>query len=113
MCATVSSRNNQRHAPKAHVKTSASSNLLPVINIAPDQVLTIIPFANDEAGEMGPGPGVTEAARPRMSLFLDPNDASKLHVVQLTVSWESSLICAGAGGHSSIVAASTELANGG
>lgn len=56
---------------------------LPVINQVPTEILTIIVFGNGDNGELGLGPKQTEALRPRPNPYLDPNDPSKFHIVQL------------------------------
>ncbi|KAL2024296.1 hypothetical protein VTK56DRAFT_8778 [Thermocarpiscus australiensis] len=55
----------------------------PTINQAPTQVLAVLVFGNGDAGELGLGPSVQEARRPRLNPFLDPDNPSALHVVQL------------------------------
>lgn len=60
-----------------------TSKSLPVINEVPKKVLRVFVFGNGENGELGLGPGRTQALRPRQNPFLDPDDRSGFHVVQL------------------------------
>lgn len=66
-----------------HVAKPTTSALLPAINQAPTEVLTVLVFGNGDAGELGLGPAEQEAARPRLNPFLDPDNPSALCIVQL------------------------------
>lgn len=56
---------------------------LSTINQAPADVLSVLVFGNGDAGELGLGTKVQEAARPRLNPFLDPEIPTALHVVQI------------------------------
>lgn len=60
-----------------------SPALLPIVNQAPTEVLTVLVFGNGDAGELGLGPVEREADRPRLKPFLDPDSSSAFRVVQL------------------------------
>lgn len=53
------------------------------INSAPNEVLELFVFGSGECGELGLGPSVTEALKPRMNAFFDLDEPSAFHVVQL------------------------------
>lgn len=55
-----------------------------VINDVPKDILTVMAFGNGDCGELGLGARVTEAPVPKLNPYLDPDDATKLHVVQLS-----------------------------
>lgn len=55
----------------------------PAINKVPDEALAIYLFGSGESSELGLGSNTTEALVPTRNPYLDPNDPSKLHVVQL------------------------------
>jgi regulator of chromosome condensation len=72
------------HSRKGHAaRGPRTSTPLPIINQAPTEVLAVLVFGNGDAGELGLGPAVQEAGRPRLNPFLDPNDAAALRIVQL------------------------------
>jgi len=56
---------------------------LPRINKAPAEVCAVLIFGNGDNGELGLGPNKTESLRPRSNPYLNPDDTSKFHVVQL------------------------------
>ncbi|KAH6619299.1 regulator of chromosome condensation 1/beta-lactamase-inhibitor protein II, partial [Chaetomium sp. MPI-SDFR-AT-0129] len=66
-----------------HEPAPAPSPRLSTINQAPADVLSVLVFGNGDAGELGLGPKVQEAARPRLNPFLDPENPAALHVVQI------------------------------
>jgi regulator of chromosome condensation len=45
--------------------------------------VSVLVFGNGDAGELGLGPAIQEAARPRLNPFLDPDNPSAFRVVQL------------------------------
>ena len=53
------------------------------INSAPQNVLALFVFGSGDCGELGLGPSVTEALKPLMNPYFDPDEPSKFHVVQL------------------------------
>lgn len=64
---------------------SHSTSALPLtINHQPTEVLAILVFGSGECGELGLGPKKKASVLPRVNPFLDPNDSSKFHVVQLS-----------------------------
>lgn len=77
--ARVEPRRN-RHAVEPPTTPSAAFHK---INQVPTEVLAVLVFGNGDAGELGLGPAVQEVRRPRLNPFLDPDDPSALHVVQL------------------------------
>ncbi|KAI5466488.1 putative Ran exchange factor Prp20/Pim1 [Mariannaea sp. PMI_226] len=75
-----------RHITKEHAQKyiSAADSSTARINQAPTQVLTVLAFGNGESSELGLGVNRTAALSPQMNTYLDPNDPSKFHVVQLS-----------------------------
>lgn len=55
-----------------------------IINRAPTDTLTVLSFGSGECGELGLGVKRTSTRLPRPNPYLDPKDASKFHVVQLS-----------------------------
>jgi regulator of chromosome condensation len=66
-----------------HGRAATPSAAPPSINQAPTDVLAVLVFGNGDSGELGLGSTVQEARRPHLNPFLDPDDPSALHVVQL------------------------------
>lgn len=64
-------------------KQNEATKAFPVINEVPRQVLRVFVFGSGENGELGLGPGRTQALRPRRNPFLGPDGRSGFHVVQL------------------------------
>ena len=56
---------------------------LPLINQTPTQILVILVFGNGDAGELGLGPTQQDAENPCLNPYLDPDNPSALHIVQL------------------------------
>jgi hypothetical protein len=88
-------RSRKRHA----AVESRTPTPLPIINQAPTEALAILVWGNGDAGELGLGPAIQEAGRPRLNPFLDSNDAAALRIVQL----------AGGGMHTVALAADNKI----
>ena len=69
--------------PKPPTTTATTAPSLPDINQPPTEVLAVLVFGNGDAGELGLGPKLQDAARPRLNTYLDPDDPSAMHIVQL------------------------------
>jgi regulator of chromosome condensation len=53
------------------------------LNQAPTELIAVFSFGSGECGELGLGPKRTAALVPKVNPALDPNEASKHHIVQL------------------------------
>ncbi|QLI74725.1 Guanine nucleotide exchange factor SRM1 [Metarhizium brunneum] len=53
------------------------------LNKAPTELIAVFSFGSGECGELGLGPKRTAALVPKFNPALDPNEASKYHIVQL------------------------------
>lgn len=63
--------------------TRAAAEPLPAINEAPTKALRVFVFGNGENGDLGLGAKRKSALRPRQNPFLDPDDDTAFHIVQL------------------------------
>lgn len=83
---------NEAPTERKHVKPVAKKPVKkekPVIeepaalNKAPTELIAVFSFGSGECGELGLGPKRTAALVPKFNPALDPNEASKYHIVQL------------------------------
>lgn len=97
-----------RRFKKTKVEPGSHHVAIPSLNKAPTDVLAVFVFGNGDAGELGLGPAIQEAGRPRLNPFLKrvvQLSCGGMHTVALTqdnglslgastttVPWEEALI---------------------
>ncbi|KAL7923102.1 putative Ran exchange factor Prp20/Pim1 [Trichoderma austrokoningii] len=79
----VVSKRAKTGSSKTSRKVEQSTASHPAINKVPTAKLAVLVFGDNECGQLGLGPELVEAPRPTENPFLDVDNPSALHIVQL------------------------------